>query len=68
MSHIYPQDFKYGVINTVDLANVDFDETIYPTSPTSLRYSLDDSQFLINGTSITRHTSLRTETLSLHQY
>ena len=47
MSHIYPQDFKYGVINTVDLANVDFDETIYPTSPTSLRYSLDGSQFLI---------------------
>ena len=47
MSHIYPQDFKYGVINTVDLANVDFDEDIYPTSPTSLRYSLDGSQFLI---------------------
>lgn len=47
MSHIYPQDFKYGVINTVDLANVDFNETIYPTSPTSLRYSLDGSQFLI---------------------
>ena len=47
MSHIYPQDFKYGVINTVDLANVDFDEDIYPTSPTSLRYSLDSSQFLI---------------------
>ena len=47
MSHIYPQDFKYGVINTVDLDNVDFDEDIYPTSPTSLRYSLDGSQFLI---------------------
>ena len=47
MSHIYPQDFKYGVIHTVDLATLDFDETRSPTSPTSLRYALADSQFRI---------------------
>lgn len=47
MSHIYPQDFKYGIINSVDLPNVDFNEDIYPTNVNSLRYSLDSSQFVI---------------------
>lgn len=47
MSHIYPQDWKYGIINSVDLPNVDFNEDIYPTNAASLRYSLDSSQFVI---------------------
>jgi hypothetical protein len=47
MAHIYPQDWKYGIINSVDLPNVDFNEDIYPTNANSLRYSLDSSQFVI---------------------
>ena len=47
MSHTYPQDWKYGIINSVDLPNVNFDEDIYPTNAASLRYSLDSSQFVI---------------------
>jgi len=47
MSHIYPQDWKYGIINSIDLPNVDFNEDIYPTNATGLRYSLDSSQFVI---------------------
>lgn len=47
MAHIYPQDFKYGIINSVDLPNIDFNEDIYPTDADSLRYSLDSSQFVI---------------------
>jgi hypothetical protein len=47
MSHIYPQDWKYGIIDSVDLPNVDFNEDIYPKNANSLRYSLDSSQFVI---------------------
>ena len=47
MAHIYPQDWKYAIINSVDLPNVDFNEDIYPTNATALRYSLDSSQFVI---------------------
>ena len=47
MAHIYPQDFKYAIVNTADLSKVEFDDGIYPTSPKDLRYSLDDSQFVI---------------------
>ena len=47
MAHIYPQDWKYAIINSVDLPNVNFDEDIYPTNAASLRYSLDSSQFVI---------------------
>ena len=47
MAHIYPQDWKYAIINSVDLPNVDFNEDIYPTIATELRYSLDSSQFVI---------------------
>jgi hypothetical protein len=41
MAHIYPQDWIYAIINSVDLPNVNFDEDIYPTNAASLRYSLD---------------------------
>ena len=27
--HIYPQDWKYAIVNSVDLANIDFEEC-YP--------------------------------------
>jgi hypothetical protein len=47
MAHIYPQDWIYAIINSVDLPNVNFDEDIYPTNAASLRYSLDSSQFVI---------------------
>ena len=47
MAPIYPQDWKYAIINSVDLPNVDFNEDIYPTNDTALRYSLDSSQFVI---------------------
>jgi hypothetical protein len=47
MAHIYPQDWIYAIINSVDLPNVDFNEDIYPTNANSLRYSLDNSQFVI---------------------
>jgi hypothetical protein len=47
MAHIYPQDWKYAIINSLDLPNVDFNEDIYPTNATALRYSLDSSQFVI---------------------
>ena len=47
MAHIYPQDWIYAIINSVDLPNVDFNEDIYPTNATALRYSLDSSQFVI---------------------
>jgi hypothetical protein len=37
MAHIYPQDWIYAIINSVDLPNVDFNEDIYPTNATALR-------------------------------
>jgi hypothetical protein len=47
MSHIYPQDFKYAVISSTDLNNVDFKEDILPKIQSELRYSLDGSEFII---------------------
>jgi len=44
--HNYPQDWKYGIIASTDLGSVDFSQ-VYPKSSGQLRYSLDNSQFVI---------------------
>lgn len=44
--HNYPTDYKYGIITSTDLGSVDFSQ-VYPKEPGQLRYSLDDTQFVI---------------------
>lgn len=44
--HNYPQDWKYGIIASKDLGSVDFSQ-VYPKKTRQLRYSLDNSQFVI---------------------
>ena len=44
--HNYPQDWKYGIILTTDVDKIDFSQ-VYPKEPGQLRYSLDDTQFVI---------------------
>ena len=44
--HIYPQDYKYGIILTADMGGVDFSQ-VYPKDSSQLRYSLDGTQFVI---------------------
>ena len=44
--HIYPQDWKYAIVNSVDLANIDFEEC-YPKGVEALRYNLADTEFVI---------------------
>tara|TARA_R100001510_G_C7522370_1_gene117320 strand:- start:321 stop:602 length:282 start_codon:yes stop_codon:yes gene_type:complete len=47
MSHKYPENFKYGIINSSDLSKIKLNQGIYPTSIKDFRYSLDESQFVI---------------------
>ena len=44
--HIYPTDYKYGIILTADMGGVDFSQ-VYPKDRTQVRYSLDGTQFVI---------------------
>ena len=44
--HIYPTDYKYGIILTADMGGVDFSQ-VYPKDSTQVRYSLDGTQFVI---------------------
>ena len=44
--HIYPQDYKYGIILTTDMGGVDFSQ-VYPKDSSQVRYSLDETQFVI---------------------
>lgn len=46
MSHIYPENQTYGVINTSDLGNVDFTQ-VMPNQSNEVRYSLDGLMFLV---------------------
>ena len=67
--HNYPQDYKYGIILTTDVDKVDFSQ-VYPKEPGQLRYSLDDTQFVIKWeqdhepTFITDGTIVPLQTLS----
>lgn len=44
--HIYPQDWKYAIVNSTDLANIDFEEC-YPKGTEALRYNVADTEFVI---------------------
>ena len=46
MSHIYPENQTYGIINTSDLASVDFTQ-VMPNQSDKVRYSLNKSMFLV---------------------
>ncbi len=46
MSHIYPQNQTYGIINTSDLASVDFTQ-VMPNQSDEVRYSLDGLMFVV---------------------
>tara|TARA_R110000796_G_scaffold117021_1_gene229647 strand:+ start:502 stop:765 length:264 start_codon:yes stop_codon:yes gene_type:complete len=46
MSHKYPIDWKYGIVNSTDLSNIDFDQ-IHPVKATALRYCTDGTKFVI---------------------
>ena len=46
MSHIYPENQTYGIINTSDLGNVDFTQ-VMPNQSDEVRYSLDGLMFII---------------------
>ncbi len=46
MSHIYPQNQTYGIINTSDLASVDFTQ-VTPNQSDEVRCSLDGLMFVI---------------------
>ena len=44
--HTYPQDWKYAIVNSTDLANIDFEEC-YPKEAKALRYNLANTEFVI---------------------
>ena len=46
MSHIYPENQTYGIINTSDLASVDFTQ-VMPNQSDEVRYSLDGLMFVV---------------------
>ena len=46
MSHIYPENQIYGIINTSDLASVDFTQ-VMPNQSDEVRYSLDGLMFVV---------------------
>jgi hypothetical protein len=46
MPHLYPENQTYGIINTSDLASVDFTQ-VMPNQSDEVRYSLDGLMFVI---------------------
>ena len=46
MSHIYPENQTYGIINTSDLSSVDFTQ-VMPNESDEVRYSLDGLMFVV---------------------
>jgi hypothetical protein len=46
MPHLYPENQTYGIINTSDLASVDFTQ-VMPSQSDEVRYSLDGLMFVI---------------------